>query len=216
MERLRSILLGRPVDGRGDAGDEFDAGEGSNHPNATSADGSFVAPASSLDVDALHLYYHDPACQRLYHQLIRYPAEIVPLMDLVLGRELNVLLEETRRRMEEEDDPDVELLPPIDGEGGMGPPRVQVRPYHLKRLSHMRSLDPDSIDSLLCVRGMVVRTSSVVPDLKVAHFSCAVCGDSERVTVDRGRIVEPTRCDRCGVKDGFALTHNHVEETCCG
>ena len=32
-------------------------------------------------------------------------------------------------------------------------PRVQVRPLHLRSLSHMRELDPNSIDTLLSIRG---------------------------------------------------------------
>ena len=71
-------------------------------------------------------------------------------------------------------------------------PRIQCRPFHLRSLSHMRSLDPDAIDTLLSIRGMVVRTSPVIPDLKVAFFQCAICGHSEQVAIDRGRIAEPT------------------------
>lgn len=56
---------------------------------------------ASLDLDALHLYFHSPECQRLYGWLVDYPSEIVPLMDILLGRELETLRDELRLRHEE-------------------------------------------------------------------------------------------------------------------
>ena len=172
---------------------------------------------ASLDLDALHLYYHSLECQRLYAWLVDYPSEIVPLMDILLGRELETLRDNLRLRQEE-------ILAEAEANGddmGMDAavgilellptdilPRVQVRPFHLRSLSHMRSLDPNAIDALLGLRGMVVRTSPVIPDLKVAFFQCSICGHTDQITIDRGRIAEPTQCPTCHVKHGFALIHN--------
>jgi len=171
---------------------------------------------ASLDLDALHLHFHSPACQRLYGWLVDYPAEIVPLMDILLGRELETLRDTLRLQQEERladaeaqgDEQEMEaaagileLLPDVL-------PRVQVRPFHLRNLSHMRELDPNSIDTLLSIRGMVVRTSPVIPDLKVAFFQCSICGQTEQVTIDRGRIAEPTQCPTCHVRHGYSLIHN--------
>jgi DNA replication licensing factor MCM4 len=72
----------------------------------------------------------------------------------------------------------------------------------------MRSLDPQAIDTLLSIRGMVVRTSPIIPDLKVAFFQCTICGQTEQVTIDRGRIAEPTTCPTCHVRHGYAMVHN--------
>ena len=72
----------------------------------------------------------------------------------------------------------------------------------------MRALDPNSIDNLLSIRGMVVRTSPVIPDLKVAHFACCICSHSEVITLERGRISERTFCGECNIKNGFELVHN--------
>ncbi|KAL7500050.1 hypothetical protein ACHAWT_009921 [Skeletonema menzelii] len=171
---------------------------------------------ASLDLDALHLHFHSPACQRLYGWLVDYPSEIVPLMDILLGRELETLRDTLRLQQEERladaeaqgDEQEMEaaagileLLPDVL-------PRVQVRPFHLRNLSHMRELDPNSIDTLLSIRGMVVRTSPVIPDLKVAFFQCSICGQTEQVTIDRGRIAEPTQCPTCHVRHGYSLIHN--------
>jgi DNA replication licensing factor MCM4 len=171
---------------------------------------------ASLDLDALHLHFHSPACQRLYGWLVDYPAEIVPLMDILVGRELETLRDDLKLKQEEkmadaerigdmaaveEASSILELLPATI-------PRVQVRPYHLRNLSHMRSLDPQCIDTLLSLRGMVVRSSPIIPDLKVAFFQCTICGQTEQVTIDRGRIAEPTTCPTCHVRHGYSMVHN--------
>ena len=144
---------------------------------------------TSLDVDTMHIYYHSQDCQRFYHQLVEYPMELVPLMDLVVERELKRLA-----AMQELADWPI--------------PRVQVRPYNLRKVSNLRCLDPASMDCLLSIRGMIVRASPIIPDLKVAHFACTICGHDVQVTVDRGRIDEPTSCPQCTCRNSYALQHN--------
>ncbi|KAL7490291.1 hypothetical protein ACHAW6_016045 [Cyclotella cf. meneghiniana] len=184
-------------------------------PAATAGSGRLGV--ASLDLDALHLHFHSPACQRLYGWLVDYPAEIVPLMDILVGRELDNLKDELKLKQEEKladaelrgDQTAVDESSTIlDLLSNTIPPRVQVRPYHLRTLSHMRSLDPQAIDTLLSIRGMVVRTSPIIPDLKVAFFQCTICGQTEQVTIDRGRIAEPTTCPTCHVRHGYAMVHN--------
>lgn len=139
---------------------------------------------SSLDIDTMHLYYHNEASKRLYHQLVHYPMELVPLMDLVVQREA--------RRLAQVDEV----------------PLIQVRPYNLKEISNLRCLDPIAMDSLVCLKGMIVRTSPIIPDLKVAHFSCVICGNDHQSAIERGRIDEPIRCNGCNTKNTFQLIHN--------
>jgi DNA replication licensing factor MCM4 len=153
-----------------------------------------VGATASLDLDTMHLYYHSAECQVLYQQLQAYPMEVIPLMDLLVQRQL----ERIAARLENHpyrDDPS-QL------------PRLQVRPFHLKNVSHVRALDPVAMDTLVCIQGMIVRTSPIIPDLKVAHFGCTVCGHAVEVPLDRGRITEPTgRCPTCGVA-AYQLQHN--------
>jgi DNA replication licensing factor MCM4 len=49
----------------------------------------------------------------------------------------------------------------------------------------MRDLDPIHIDQLLCIKGMVIRCSPVIPDLKQAYFRCYLCSAVLEVTIDR-------------------------------
>lgn len=148
---------------------------------------------ASLDIDTQHLYFHSEASQRLYRQLVAYPLEVVPLMDLVVQREVQTRIE----RLANDDQDHTALL------------RLQVRPFNLKDTCNLRELDPVAMDSLVSIKGMIVRTSPLIPDLKVAYFGCVICGHGQQVTIDRGRIAEPTgACPVCQTKNSHNLVHN--------
>ena len=73
----------------------------------------------------------------------------------------------------------------------------------------MRDLNPQDIDQMISVRGMISRTSGVIPDLKQAFFQCGQCGaPGEPVFIDRGRIEEPQQCTVCESKFSMRLIHN--------
>lgn len=207
MDKIRNILFQRPMESQGGGNDGGDAMTSSSSSLSLSQppSSSLMGATVPLDLDAKDLYYHSPSCQRLYHQLVSYPAEVIPLMDLIVGREMEAMYAQLCEEMEESSDPQkyLTLIP-----RNVPLPKVQVRPFNLKTLSHMRALDPNSIDNLLSIRGMVVRTSPIIPDLKVAHFTCTVCSHVETITLERGRISEPTVCLECNVKNGFELVHN--------
>ena len=156
--------------------------------------------SGAVQLDCQHLFYHSPACQKLYHQLVQFPQEIVPLMDLLVNQEYERLAVEATRETEDGWD-DEEAANGINT-------RIQVRPFHLKSISHMRALDPNCIDSLVALQGMVVRSSPIIPDLKVGFFQCAVCGFTKEVSIDKGKITEPTNCTQCQTKHSFMMVHN--------
>jgi hypothetical protein len=150
-------------------------------------------PNPFMDIDTLSLYYHNAECQRLYHQLVKYPQEIVPIMDMVINQvyqERFIVTEEEQIAYNAQNS------------------KIQVRPFNLRHLSQMRALDPLAIDTLLSLQGMVVRCSPLVPDLKIASFVCQICGHVLEVTVDRGKIAEPTQCNTCLKKNSHKLVHN--------
>lgn len=45
--------------------------------------------------------------------------------------------------------------------------RFHVRCFNLAKENRLRDLDPNDIDKLVRIKGMVTRTSSVIPDLKM-------------------------------------------------
>jgi DNA replication licensing factor MCM4 len=209
--------LKHPGKSEGGDGDESDSDEdsllsGINHDeNEHNATPLYMAKLQSmvhltgqgsLDVDTMHLYFHNEDCQRLYHQLVHYPADIIPLMDIVVKREMKRLLQEYIGQMNENDEEDAI---PADLQQV---PQVQVRPFNLKEVANLRCLDPIAVDTLVAIKGMIVRCSPIIPDLKVAHFTCCVCGYDHQVAVDRGRVEEPKQCPQCTTKESFQLVHN--------
>ncbi|CAI5511797.1 unnamed protein product [Closterium sp. Naga37s-1] len=122
----------------------------------------------------------------LYRLLVRYPLEVIPIFDIKIA-------ELAADRMP------------------MWDKHIQVRTFNLRDTVHMRDLNPSDIDALVAVRGMVIRTSSIIPDIKAAYFKCLVCGHSpDLVLVDRGVIEEPRRCPwpECGAMNSMTLLHN--------
>ena len=45
---------------------------------------------------------------------------------------------------------------------------TQIKVYNLDRARTIRDLNPEDIDTLVSVQGMVTRTSSILPDLRCA------------------------------------------------
>ena len=66
------------------------------------------------------------------------------------------------------------------------------------------------MDRLIRVKGLVIRATPVIPDMKDAFFRCNVCNHSVNVGLDRGKIREPTECPReiCKSKNSMLIVHN--------
>lgn len=66
------------------------------------------------------------------------------------------------------------------------------------------------MDRLICIKGLVIRTTPVIPDMKDAFFRCNQCNHSVNVGLDRGKIREPTECPRvsCAEKNSMQIVHN--------
>ncbi|KAE9448257.1 hypothetical protein C3L33_19821, partial [Rhododendron williamsianum] len=64
---------------------------------------------------------------------------------------------------------------------------------------------------MVLLKGMIIRSSSIIPEIREAMFRCLVCGYySDPIVVDRGRISEPTVCGKqeCLAKNSMTLVHN--------
>ncbi len=139
----------------------------------------------NINIDCHNLYNFQPT-RKLYTQLLHYPQEIIPIMDLVVHQEFTQLY----------------------GEAELQHNRIQVRTFNLIDSRTMRDLNPSDIDQLVSVRGMIIRTSQVIPDLKQAFFRCMMCRATTEVMIDRGRIEEPTSCTNCSTRLCMQLVHN--------
>ena len=58
--------------------------------------------------------------------------------------------------------------------------RLQVRCYNLAGSTRpMRDLNPENIDQLVSLKGLVIRCSPVIPDIKQAFFRCFLCSNTQ-------------------------------------
>ncbi|OQV00308.1 hypothetical protein CLAIMM_05825 [Cladophialophora immunda] len=189
-----------------------------------------------LNLDARNLKAY-PATLKLWHQLQAYPQEIIPLMDQAVK---DVMVELAQKEMQElrrahTNAPALRAIngssmPPLPssdlgrGTPGTGPAADEipdlveeaemqpwkVMPFGLDKTINMRELDPADIDKLISVKGLVIRTTPVIPDMKEAFFKCTVCQHTLYVSIDRGKIAEPIECPRpaCKSKDSMEIIHN--------
>ncbi|KAM6501317.1 cell division control protein 54 [Amanita muscaria] len=162
---------------------------------------------TNLNLDMVNLYSYPP-CRKLHTQLTKYPQEVIPAMDQVLK---DLMLEVA----------DTDQQAGVDGmEGDAGDEEIaeimgrvyKVRPFGLPPVN-MRELNPSDTDKLTCIKGLVIRATPVIPDMKVAFFKCLTCSHTAQVEIDRGKIEEPARCPRdvCGSVGTMSLIHNRCE-----
>eukprot|EP00316_Scyphosphaera_apsteinii_P008086 CAMPEP_0119311654 /NCGR_PEP_ID=MMETSP1333-20130426/23232_1 /TAXON_ID=418940 /ORGANISM="Scyphosphaera apsteinii, Strain RCC1455" /LENGTH=831 /DNA_ID=CAMNT_0007316087 /DNA_START=39 /DNA_END=2534 /DNA_ORIENTATION=+ len=142
-----------------------------------------TADENQVNLDCSHIRSFN---LELYEQLVNYPTEVIAIIDLVLTE----LLEKQ-----------------FDLAEGT---KLMCRTFNLTKEHRLRELDPVDIDKLVKVKGMVTRTSNVIPDLKVAFFECSVCRTPQEAYIDRGQIAEPQVCTNqaCQEKQSMRILHN--------
>ncbi|KAI9005605.1 MCM2/3/5 family-domain-containing protein [Hyaloraphidium curvatum] len=144
----------------------------------------------NLNLDCANLKAF-PGSRKLYHQMLRFPQEIIPICDYVLKEVF------------------LDMFPDVDLNDNV----ITVRPFNTGRVVNMRELDPADIDQLVTVKGLLTRASPIIPDMKTAFFQCSVCDYTVKVNIDRGRIEEPTKCPReaCNARNSMRIVHNRCE-----
>ncbi|PRQ75640.1 MCM2/3/5 family-domain containing protein [Rhodotorula toruloides] len=145
---------------------------------------------------------------QLYRNFLLYPQELVPILDQQLKdsalewacAEEN--LGEGPMRLENE-----------QRAREMHGAVFKVRPYAGETKVNMRDLNPQDIDKIVCIKGLVIRATPIIPDMKLAFFRCNACSHTVTVEIDRGKIAEPDRCPRdvCNVQGSMLLVHNRCE-----
>ena len=140
-----------------------------------------------LEVNMGHLMLFD---EDLYRQLVCYPQEVIPVLDMAVNEMFFASY------------PDTDL-----------PHQIQVRPYNAEKTSNMRELNPQDIDQLITITGMVIRSSNLIPEMAEAFFQCSNCKYTCEREIERGRIEEPTLCPNCNTNHSFTLVHNRSKFT---
>lgn len=141
----------------------------------------------NLNIDCANLRAF-PATSLFAQQLLHYPMEIVQMMDMVVNEFF------------------FELYPEVD----LSNDPIQVRPFNTGKIVNMRDLDPSDLDKLITIKGLIIRVSNIIPDMRVAYFVCSACNHSVTVESVRGNISEPSRCPRedCGALHSMTIVHN--------
>ncbi|XP_050300297.1 DNA replication licensing factor MCM4 [Anthonomus grandis grandis] len=140
-----------------------------------------------LNVNCSHIETFDA---NLYRQLICYPQEVIPTFDMTVNEMF------------------YEKYPAAVLEH-----QIQVRPFNADKTRNMRALNPEDIDQLITICGMVIRTTNIMPEMREAFFQCIVCRFTTTAEIDRGRITEPTLCTSCNTNHCFVLVHNRSQFT---
>lgn len=187
----------------------------------------------NLDIRNLKAY---PSTLKLWHQLHAYPQEIIPLMDQTVKDVMVELAEKEMERLRSQAQQRTRLAssvpPATSSELGHEPitaptppapaPELpdlvedvetrtyKVLPFGLENSVNMRDLDPADMDKLISIKGLVIRATPIIPDMKEAFFRCQVCNHTVKVDIDRGKIAEPTKCPRraCGSQNSMQIVHN--------
>ncbi|CAI9786382.1 unnamed protein product [Fraxinus pennsylvanica] len=111
------------------------------------------------DVDAQDVYDYD---SDLYTKMVRYPLEVLAIFDIVL---MDM----------------VSRIHPLFEK------HIQARIFNLRSSISMRNLNPSDIEKMVSIKGMIIRRSSIIPEIREAVFRCLPCGYySDPIVVDRG------------------------------
>lgn len=139
----------------------------------------------NLDCENLKSF---PKTRLFATQLLLYPIEMIQLMDVVINEIFH------------------ELYPTVD----LNHDPIQVRPFNTGRTINMRNLDPSDLDKLISIKGLIIRVSNIIPDMRVGYFTCSVCNQSVSVESVRGNISEPRKCpnNNCNAVSSMTLIHN--------
>jgi DNA replication licensing factor MCM4 len=131
--------------------------------------------------------------ERLYNNLMSFPTEVIPIFD----RELwNISMQELQDEPED-----------------LGTCQVQIFDLVEKDQKIMRSMNPSDIERLICLKGIVIRCSDLMPDMMSAIYRCSMenCKHEVEVSLNHWTIEEPTRCERCGASHSFEIIHNECK-----
>lgn len=128
-------------------------------------------------------------CPNLYRQLLNYPTEVIQIFDMGAN----------------------ELFQDIYPDQIDGQIVISVRPFNLNSSCTIRGLNPHDVGRLVKVAGMVVRCSTIIPEMIRGFFKCSACFFTREAPVEGGHITEPHVCTACNSKFSFTLIHNRCK-----
>lgn len=183
--------------------------QGFNVPRHTRAEGekllydSYLKTMLETDQTCLNVRITDLASfgpsKKFAYWLVKYPSEVIPIMDEMLK---SVLIDMVKLMAPRGPAGDA-MIHPVEST------IYQVRPFGLDAVN-MRNLNPNDLDKLITLRGMVIRTTALIPDMQKAFFRCLTCNYTITKSIEQGKIEEPRRCERraCNSLGSMSIIHN--------
>lgn len=75
-------------------------------------------------------------------------------------------------------------------------------------ISKLRDLKSKDINRLISFRGIAIRCSEIMPEMKSALFKCINCESEVKVFLENARVEEPKECVECRRKQTMEVQHN--------
>ncbi|KAK1443625.1 mini-chromosome maintenance protein [Babesia gibsoni] len=146
----------------------------------------------------------------LYNLIIKYPADCVCELDKMVQGFFEKMMSEYFS----------EAGVVVDYKQVQWSPRVRL--FGKPDVDSASELGPAQIDTLISIKGVVVRCSDVMPEMTMTAFKCSgqvkkginsfeKCREEVYEYVIQGEVNEPTSCSKCKSRNCFELWHN----MCC-
>lgn len=212
---------------------------GNERPYAQTLNNMLDLGTTQLNLDMKDLKAY-PSTQKVWHQMQSFPAELLPAFDNALKDVMYEMAEkrmsETHRQSQRaarnaaaptSRDSSAPPMPSSDFDAPTPQPHqmpldepdltsevdsrvYRIRPFGLEKTINLRELNPADMDKMVSIKGLVIRTTPIIPDMKEAFFRCSVCHHTVKVEIDRGKIAEPTICPRevCASPNSMQIVHN--------
>lgn len=124
-----------------------------------------VMESTTFAVDGRHIKEFD---RELYLQFVFFPAEMISCFDDVLKELYEKYFIE----------PETDLPTRAARKNRKQSLMMEIRHLDEEELICMKDLRPVMIGRLVFLRGIVIRSSDLYPEMKSAYFSCMFCGHS--------------------------------------
>eukprot|EP00397_Hematodinium_sp_SG-2012_P007344 GEMP01007388.1.p1 GENE.GEMP01007388.1~~GEMP01007388.1.p1 ORF type:complete len:741 (+),score=161.08 GEMP01007388.1:278-2500(+) len=150
-------------------------------------------------IDATDIQNFNPA---LYRNLINYPLDAITIFDAMLWQlSVRHFTKAPREGMEPRCERDI------------GKVRIYINNLAPEDRKCMRDLNPEDVEHLVSMKGIVIRVSDLIPDMSVAFYQCTTknCDGYEMPRVVNHKLIEPLRCEQCGTTNAMQLVHGECE-----
>ncbi|CAD2113178.1 DNA replication licensing factor MCM4, putative [Plasmodium vinckei] len=175
----------------------------------------------SFEVDLTHIYFFN---KKLYKLIIEYPSDCISEIDKIISAKYNSLMALVLEGETQSGSPGMQNGNNINDMNGNINKQdyCRVRFFNKRHKDTPRKLGPNQIETLVCIKGVIIRCSNIIPEMTMAAFKCTSkkrigvnnyekCNEEVYEHVIQGEVQEPLTCNNCNNKNTFELWHNN----CC-